>query len=54
MFCPFIKGACVSDCVFCNDDNTCNFINTIIKILAILFFLILYNCQITKLLQTTI
>ena len=28
MFCPFVKGNCVSDCVF-NDNNSCNLLKII-------------------------
>ena len=32
MFCPFVKGNCVSDCVFNNGDNNCKLLNTLTRI----------------------
>lgn len=29
MFCPFIKGNCVSNCIFYNDNKTCDFVRII-------------------------
>ncbi len=32
MFCPFIKGDCVSDCVFNDSSNKCKLLTTITSI----------------------
>ena len=32
MFCPFVKGNCVSDCVFNNGNDECNVLRIITKI----------------------
>ncbi len=32
MFCPFVKGDCVADCIFYNGKNDCNFLGIITKI----------------------
>ena len=29
MFCPFVKGACVTDCVFINNYNECSLAKSI-------------------------
>ena len=32
MFCPFVKGECVCDCIFKEYDDSCNILKTISKI----------------------
>ena len=32
MFCPFVNGNCVSNCVFCNNDGSCSLLKNIAAI----------------------